>query len=150
MDDLDARLLETIQSHFPLEQRPFRKLADNLGTTEADVISRIEALKKNKVIRGIRAMFESKKLGYTSVLVAVKVERDKFDEVAKRINALPGVTHNYERDHEFNLWFTLSAPDETNLRDLLAGVSRLPGVLDLRPLPSLKTYKLRVEFEVSK
>jgi DNA-binding Lrp family transcriptional regulator len=146
MDDLDARLLAMIQRDFPLEPRPFAVLAERLGASEPEIMARLAALREGKIIRGIRAMFEARQLGYVSALAAATVDRERFDEVAANINILPGVTHNYERDHEYNLWFTLIARDEPTLRAQLARIAALPGVRDLQTLPAEKTYKLRVEF----
>lgn len=149
MDELDAKLLNMIQTDFPLVPRPYAEIANRLDITEAEVIDRIAALKEQKIIRTIRAAYALQKLGYVSTLVAAWVEDRFIDEVAARINAYPGVTHNYLRDHDYNVWFTLIARDREKLSSTLEEIAALPGVQGLHALPAEKTYKLRVDFKVS-
>src|SRR5688572_24613796 len=107
LDDTDQELLNLIQVNFPVESRPFNALADKLGIDESAVIERLAALKSARIIRQISAIFDTRALGYKSSLVATRAPDDKVDEVAHVINDHPGVSHNYRRDHEFNIWWTI-------------------------------------------
>lgn len=149
MDELDAALLDIIQTDFPLQERPYLELADRLGTHETDIIQRLEKLKVRGVIRSIRAMYDLKKLGYTSTLVAVKAQPEHLENIVEQINRHPGVTHNYLRGHEYKVWFTVITRDPGEQETALQHIRSLPGVEDLRSLPAQKTFKLRVDFKVS-
>ena len=149
MDELDTQLLNMIQTDFPLVSRPYAEIADRLGVSENEVIDRIAALKKEKTIRTIRAMYVLHKLGYVSALVAARVEKTLIDETAAHINTYPGVTHNYLREHEYNVWFTVIARNPSKLDAVIDEVAALSGVHDVQKLPAEKFYKLRVDFKVA-
>lgn len=111
LTEFDKSLLNLLQGSIALSQRPFRDMAEKLGSDEQTVIDRINLLKENGYVRRIGAFFNSEKLGYTGTLVAVSVKPDKIASVAEAINKYPGITHNYERECDYNLWFTLLTPD---------------------------------------
>src|SRR5918911_57531 len=111
MDDLDKQLLNRIQSDFPLAARPYEELGELLGLAEDEVVERMRALKAGKIVRQVSAIFDTKSLGYKSSLVAMRVDPTRIAEAARIINEHPGVTHNYERNHQYNLWFTIAAPE---------------------------------------
>src|SRR5690242_1250418 len=117
LDPLDARLLNALQEQLPLIARPFQVLGKKLGLTEADVLARVQRLKTGpqRVIRQISAIFDSRVLGYQSCLVAAKVNPSRIDEAAEVISAHPGVSHNYRREHAYNLWYTLAVPPDSRL-----------------------------------
>jgi DNA-binding Lrp family transcriptional regulator len=152
LDETDRKLLNLIQAEFPLEERPFSAIGRTFELSEADVTARIAALQTNpKVIRQISAIFDSKSLGYQGMLVAAQVGEPSIDDAAAVINAHPGVSHNYRRNHAYNLWYTLAVPPGSRLG--LAGtvhvLHRLSGALVTRPMPTLKMYKIGVRLNLS-
>jgi len=146
LDDLDRRLLDRIQRDFPVEPRPFETLARELGTDEAAVIARVRAFHDAGLVRQIGSVFDLKRLGYTSTLCAAKVAADAVDAVSDRINAYPEVTHNYLREAEFNMWFTLVAPSEERMGEIVEEIRVLPGVEEVISLPAERTFKINVHF----
>ena len=149
MNELAQNILNHIQTEFPLVERPFQHLAELFKVSEIEVINTIKSLKDELcLIRTISAIFDAKKLGYNSVLVAFEVFVTDFDRLIERLNLHPGVSHNYSRKHAFNLWFTLALSDN---RDIDAEIDRLAKqfkVSNYLILPSIKTYKLNVNFKV--
>ena len=110
MDKLDTEILNEIQWKFPLVAKPFDEIARKFEISPDEVKEKLIQLKRKGVLRQLSAIFDTRKLGYTSSLVAMEIEPDKLEHVAHQINKHPGVSHNYEREHEFNLWFTLAVP----------------------------------------
>ncbi|MBS4007331.1 MAG: AsnC family transcriptional regulator [Clostridium sp.] len=149
LDPADRAILNIIQTRFPLVSRPYAAVAAEVGLTEAEVLTRVTALKEAGIIRRIGGIFASDKLGFSSTLVALKVAAEKIEAVALAVSAYPGVTHNYERAHEFNLWFTLVSRTETELEQVLNEIMCLDGVLKLRNLPALKLFKIGVNFDLT-
>ncbi|MDE0832461.1 MAG: Lrp/AsnC family transcriptional regulator, partial [Nitrosopumilus sp.] len=119
LDESDKELLNEIQWTFPLVTRPFDAIAKKFDTTPEIIKEKLKNLKEIGVLRQLSAIFDTRKLGYTSSLVAMEIEHDELDHVASQINRHPGVSHNYERDHQFNLWFTLAVPPGADLNDEL-------------------------------
>lgn len=146
---LDRSLLNMLQTGFPRVSRPFAELGRQLGMTEEEVLGRVAALKESGLIRRIGGIFDSQKMGFISTLVALEVETDKIGEVAATVSSYQGVTHNYEREHEFNVWFTLVAASAEELQKTLDEIISLPGVLKLRNLPALRLFKIGVNFDLS-
>ncbi|MBC8015254.1 MAG: Lrp/AsnC family transcriptional regulator [Sporomusaceae bacterium] len=142
----DKRLLNIIQTDLPLDSRPFAVLAARLETEESIVIERLKFLKEQGFIRRIGPFFDSSKLGYIGTLVALKVEADYIPQVAAVINSDYGVTHNYERDGEFNLWFTLFSYDLDAQTKTLDKIRKLAGVVELINLPATQKFKVSVQF----
>lgn len=128
LDLTDKALLLRMQSGFPLHPRPFRVLGDALGISEAETMQRIARLKAQGYIRAIRATFDVQRMGAVSTLVAARVEPERVEQVARALNQHPEVTHNYERDHPFNLWFTIIADSRERIEALLEQTRGLPGV----------------------
>ena len=148
MDRIDREILNEIQSHFPLRSRPFRELGQKLGLSEKEVILRVDRLKKEGIIRRIGANFNSRRLGFTSTLCAAKVPQEKLSNFIGTVNRYPGVTHNYERDGKFNIWFTLIAETPEIIDQVLAEIRSATGIEELISLPAEKIFKIRVDFEV--
>lgn len=148
LTEFDKELLNIIQTRLPLEARPFTIVAEQLGVDEAMVIERLSWLKEHGYIRRFGAFFDSTYLGYVSTLVAAKVEIGQMEVVARAINEYVGVTHNYERDGEYNLWFTLLAVNLQEQEKILADIGKLPGVESLLSLPATEKYKVNVEFKL--
>ncbi|MFB5647081.1 MAG: Lrp/AsnC family transcriptional regulator [Candidatus Nitrosomaritimum yanchengensis] len=148
MDNLDKELLNEIQWTFPLVTRPFDDIAKKFDTTPEIVKQRLKQLKEIGVLRQLSAIFDTRKLGYTSSLVAMEIEPDKLEYVANQINRHPGVSHNYERDHQFNLWFTLAVPPGSDLKTDLEKFNVLKGIKKVRMLPTLQLFKIGVKLDM--
>jgi DNA-binding Lrp family transcriptional regulator len=148
LDPVDKKLLNEIQWVFPLVDRPYLEIAEKHGISEQDAMRRITALKKMGLIRQINAIFDTRRLGYKSALVAFAVKLDKLNQVADRINEHPGVSHNYERNHEYNMWFTLAVPPGSEMKQDLDRMAALDGVIKYRVLPTLKLYKIGVRLDM--
>ncbi len=147
MNTIDKRLLDIIQTGFPIVPRPYAELGERLGITEAEALSRVRALKGKKLIRRLGANFQSSKLGFRSTLCAAKVPEEKMDLFVNEVNILPGVTHNYIRDHVYNVWFTLIGPSWDDVCATLDGVTERTGIRILN-LPAVRMYKIRVDFRM--
>jgi DNA-binding Lrp family transcriptional regulator len=148
IDTLDKKLLNEIQWAFPLVDRPFLELSKHYDISEEEVICRIKSMKSLGLIRQINAIFDTRRLGYKSALIAFAVEPSKLDYVAGEVNKHPGVSHNYERNHEFNMWFTLAVPPYADMKSDLDKMSSLDGVIKYRLLPTLKLYKIGVKLDM--
>lgn len=147
--EADRRLLNAVQKEIELVSRPFVNVARELDTTEDDVLERLRRLRDDdKVIRQISAIFDTRKLGYTSTLVAMRVPPDRVDEAARIINEHPGVSHNYERAHEFNIWFTLAVPPGMDLETHINRLHDVVGAEATRILPTLKMFKIEVRLDM--
>jgi siroheme decarboxylase len=149
VDDLDKRLLNRIQSDFPLVARPYEELGRPLGLSEAQVMERIKALRAEHIIRQVSAIFDTKSLGYKSSLVAMRVPPGRIAEAAHIINEHPGVTHNYERNHEYNLWFTIGVPPTSDLEAIVDRMHELAGAEVTRVMYTLRLFKIGVNLDMT-
>ncbi|MBI2847162.1 MAG: Lrp/AsnC family transcriptional regulator [Chloroflexi bacterium] len=140
----DRQLLNMLQKAFPLSERPFAFIAEKLVISEKEVTGRVRQLKKAGIIRQISAIFDSQRLGYKSCLVAMKVEESRIDEVAAIISNQPGVSHNYRRSHDYNLWFTLALPQEGDVERTAQSLAKEAGVEKCHVFYSLKVFKIGV------
>jgi siroheme decarboxylase len=152
LDDADKRLLNLLQGSFPLAQRPFAHVAGLAELSEDEVLCRTRRLLDERIIREITPIFDTRVLGYSSMLVAAKVDSANPWRAAKIINSHPGVSHNYLRDHDFNLWFTIATePDSPlGLDGTLEVLQRLTGAQSVRQLPTLRLFKIRMDLEMEK
>lgn len=148
MDNTDRSILNRIQSDFPITPRPFLAIANDLGFSENEVLKRVTKLKKKGIIRRIGGNFVPEKLGFVSTLCAAKVPNKKIDRFAKTVNRYTGVTHNYQRDNKYNVWFTFIAPSMDEIEKNLKQISEDTGVKDIINLPSTKVYKIKAHFEL--
>ena len=148
MDDMDRAILNEIQSDFPIATRPYLELGKRLNLSELEVLDRVKKIKGEGIIRRIGGNFDSKRLNFTSTLCAAKVPEEKIDLFVQEVNKYPGVTHNYLRNHEYNIWFTFIAQDMDYLEDALKKISESTGVNEIRNLPAVKMFKIKVDFEV--
>jgi DNA-binding Lrp family transcriptional regulator len=147
----DRRLLDLVQAGFPLVEEPFRALAESLGSSEDAVLERMRRLREERVIRQIGAIFDTRSLGYESSLVAMKIAPASLDAAVEAVNAHPGVSHNYERNHEFNLWFTVAVPPASRLglERTIERLHELTSAESTRQLTTLRLYKIGVRFDMS-
>ena len=147
LDLMDKRLLDIIQTGFPLVPRPYASLGQQLGITEEEALNRVRRMKTNKVIRRIGANFQSAKLGFRSTLCAAKVPETQLDSFVAEVNPHPGVTHNYLRNHAYHIWFTLIGPSWEDVCATLEEITRRTGIAVLN-LPAARLYKIRVDFQM--
>ncbi len=148
IDTLDKEILNEIQWTFPLVSQPYHEIAKKFDVSVEDIKKRLTNLKKTGILRQLSAIFDTRRLGYKSSLVAMKIDPDKLDYVAQQINRHPGVSHNYERNHEFNLWFTLAVPPGLDLKTEVDKFSKLVGIQKIRLLPTIKLFKIGVKLEM--
>lgn len=149
LDEADKDLLQMLQDAFPITTRPWDALAERLGNTPNDVMDRVERLKDEGVIRRIGPVLETDRVGLTArTLVLMKVPSECVEKVAGVVNGFDEVTHNYERDHEYNLWFTLITSSQERLRGTLADIIEATGVPeeDVLDLPVKGRHKISVRY----
>lgn len=147
MDAKDRKILSIIQSGFPLESSPYAIIGKEVGLTAEEVLGRVRALRERGVIRRMGANFQSAKLGFRSTLCAAKVPQEKIDEFSQELNQHVEVTHNYLRNHEYNIWFTCIASSWDAVCSLLDGVTAKTGIPILN-LPATKLFKIKVDFKM--
>ena len=140
MTSLDQHLLDTIQDAFPLEERPYKVLAEQLDSDEQSVFEAVESLRNSGVIRRIGGVYDSKKLGFISRLCAGKVS--DIDKFAAAVNEIPAITHNYVRSHEYNVWFTVIAESEDEIRKIVDGLCASTDLHDVHVLSATKKFKI--------
>ncbi len=148
LDATDKKLLNLLQSDFPLVARPFAALGETLGIAEDEVIERTRALRESGVLRHLSAIFDVYRVGYRSTLVSFCVPAARLAEAADIISAHPGVSHNYGREHEYNLWFVLALPRDADMDAVVADLAERAGATKYHLLPNLKLYKIGVEYDV--
>ena len=148
MDVLDKEILSEIQWTFPLVPQPYEEMAKKFKLTDDELMQRLVSLKKTGVIRQLSAIFDTRKLGYKSALIAMSIESEKLDYVANQVNKHPGVSHNYERNHEYNLWFTLAVPPGNDLKTEVDKFSKMSGIKKVRLLPTIKLFKIGVKLDM--
>lgn len=144
MDKIDEKLLNLIQDEIPIDKRPFKLLGEKLLITEKEVLRRINNLKNEGLIRRIGGIFNSRKIGYTSTLCAAKVPEEKIEETALCINGYEEVTHNYLREDEYNMWFTVITYSEESLCNIIQEIKDKTNLEDIISLPSIKLFKVKV------
>lgn len=148
IDNTNKTLLNNIQMDFPIDSRPFHIIAQKLGLTEAEVLRRIRQMKKDLLIRRIGGNFSPDKLGYYSTLCTARVPEEKIDLFTQIVNSYSGVTHNYQRDHDFNIWFTFIAPSVEIIQKSLKEISEATQVEPILNLPATKVFKISANFKV--
>ncbi len=147
-DTLDRKLMNILQSDFPLVREPFEEIGDRCNVDEDVVIDRITILKRKNVVRQIGAIFDTRRLGYSSTLVAMRFDEADLDRGAQILNAHPGISHNYARNGEFNLWFTLALPPGKDLYAEVEKLTRLSNAETARTLPTIRFFKIGVNFDM--
>jgi siroheme decarboxylase len=150
LDDFDKRLLNAMQGAFPIEPRPYAAVARALEVPEERVLGRVQELLDERIIRQVTPIFDTRALGYGSMLVAAKVDAEHPWRAAKIVNSHPGVSHNYLRNHEFNMWFTIAVEEDSKLglEGTLDLLQELTGAESVRQLPTLKLFKIRMDLEL--
>jgi siroheme decarboxylase len=150
LDDFDKRLLNAMQGAFPIEPRPYESVARALEVREERVLSRVQELIDERIIRQVTPIYDTRALGYGSMLVAARVDPENPWRAAQIINSHPGVSHNYLRNHDFNMWFTIAVEEDSKLglQGTLDVLQRLTGADSIRQLPTLKLFKIRMDLEL--
>ena len=150
LDDHDKRLMNVLQSNFPLAPEPWGDIAERASLPVDDAMSRTQRLLDGRIIREITPIFDTRALGYESMLVAAKVDSVHPQRAAKIVNSHPGVSHNYLRTHEFNLWFTIATPpdSELGLQGTLEVLQRETEAESIRQLPTLVLFKINMNLEM--
>ena len=148
LDPTDKMILNRIQSDFPITSNPFGTIAGELNLSEADVLKRLTDLKAKGIIRRIGGNFVPEKLGFVSTLCAASVPEDKIEMFAETVNRFPGVTHNYLRENDFNVWFTFIAPSMDEIKKNLADISEKTGVKEILNLPATRVFKIKAQFNL--
>ena len=149
LDNTDRKLLDLMQTAFPMSLTPWADLASELDATEDEVLRRVRHMMDDGVLRRVGAVIDARTFGHTSCLLAMQVPEERLEEVASTIGRCPNVTHNYERDDDFNLWFTLTAESE-EARDAQIRIWEETTGLSVSCFPGIKTYKRRVQFAMRK
>ena len=150
LSDADRKLLNLMQGSFPLDERPYLRVAEAAGITEDRVLADVQRLLDDRIIRQVTPIFDTRALGYGSLLVAAKIDPEHPWRAAKVINEHPGVSHNYLRNHEFNMWFTLAVEEDSKLglQGTLDVLQEATGAESIRQLPTLKLFKIRMDLEM--
>jgi siroheme decarboxylase len=148
-DETSRRLLDLMQEDFPLVERPYAALGERLGISEADALARVREARAAGVIRQVCAIYDTKALGYSSALVAMQVAPERLAQAAAIVNAHPGVSHNYKRNHPFNMWFTVAMPPGHDLDAVIDRLHVLAGADSTRPMPTLRLFKIGVTLDMS-
>jgi DNA-binding Lrp family transcriptional regulator len=152
LDETDKRLMNLLQSNFPLDPEPFALVAGEADLELADVLGRTQRLLDGRIIREITPIFDTRALGYDSMLVAAKVDAQNPQRAARMVNAHPGVSHNYLRTHDFNLWFTIATPPDSKLglKGSIEALMEETGAESMRELPTLTLFKINMNLEMEK
>jgi siroheme decarboxylase len=148
MDAIDKKILNIIQKDFPVVAEPFKVVAERLVLAEDEVLERIKDLKAVGIIRRIGAVFDSRKMGFASTLCAARVPKKYLRKFIEIVNSYPGVTHNYRRRHDYNVWFTFIASDEEALKKSLGEIRDKTGVADIISMTASRTFKIDATFEL--
>ncbi len=150
LDDVDRRVLNLMQGSFPLVPRPYAAVAAEAGLTEEEVLGRVQRLLDERIIRQVTPIYDTRALGYGSMLVAAKIDPEHPWRAARIVNSHPGVSHNYLRNHEFNMWFTIAVEEDSRLglQGTLDVLQELTGAESIRQLPTLKLFKIRMDLEM--
>jgi len=148
MDEIDKKILNILQKEFPLEEQPFLIVGQRCSISEDETISRVQKMKDKGIIRRIGAVFDGAKLGRVSTLCAARVPEKKIENFVQVVNANKNVTHNYRRDNEYNIWFTVGAATAEELAAFLADVKEKTGVNDILDMQAVRTFKINASFDL--
>ncbi|MBI5179215.1 MAG: Lrp/AsnC family transcriptional regulator [Nitrospinae bacterium] len=147
LDNTDRSILNVIQTGFPVDPHPYAVIGQQVGLTEEEAFNRVMNMKNGGVIRRIGASYDSRGLHFSSTLCSMKVPPEKMDAAVKAINKYYEVTHNYERNHAYNLWFTLIAESKERIQQILDEISAETGINGIRNMPAVKKFKIKVDFK---
>lgn len=146
LDDIDRRIINRLQGGFPLSEEPYREVADTLGLSEDELLSRLQAMLERKVLTRFGPMFQVERMGGAFVLAALAAPEDRYDEVAARVNACPEVAHNYRREHALNMWFVLATETPAGIA---AAIKRIEAATGLEVFAFPKEREFFVEMKLA-
>lgn len=146
MDDIDRRIINFLQTGFPVCERPYQQTAVNLGITEAELIERLQVLLNEGILTRFGPLYHAERMGGAITLAAVKAPSQQFDRVAEIINAFPEVAHNYQRDHQFNMWFVIATETSEQIQQTLTAIERQTG-LTVYNMPKINEYFVGLKLE---
>ncbi len=146
MDDINRQIINTLQGNFPISDRPYLEVAQKLGITEDNLLQRLECLLKNKILTRFGPMYDIQKLGGSFSLCAIQVPPERFEEITRIVNAFPEVAHNYERDHEFNMWFVLATESAEQITQINQAIEEKTG-LKVYNMPKLQEFFVGLHFQ---
>lgn len=149
MNKKEKRLLEELQFNFPITSRPYLEIAKRSGFSENNLIHKVRTLKKRGIIRYIGPVFNLNNMGFSSTLIAARLPEKKVKRAVRIINEYPQVSHNYLRDAEFNIWFTVTAPSHSRLLRIIREIKKRAGLKDILNLKTLKVFKIDARFKLS-
>ena len=149
LDEMTSLLLNELQDRYPLVERPYAEVGARLGISEEETLRRLKEARTAGVIRQVCAIYDTKALGYSSALVAMHVEPELLARAVAVVNAHPGVSHNYQRNHDFNVWFTVAMPPGNDLDHVIQRIHELSGATSTRPMPTLRLFKIGVTLDMS-
>lgn len=152
LDEIDRKIVQILQDDFPMVERPWKEVGNKLNLTEDDVIIRLKRLNQQGITRKIGSIVDASKVGLTAAtLVAMKVPKNKVADVACIINAYGSISHNYEREHEYNVWFTITASNNDELTTILEDIRQKTGITpsDVLNLPTKQRFKINVRFQLT-
>lgn len=148
LDLVDRQILNALQGSIELVEQPFLAIAGSLGLTEEELLRRAQAMRERGVLRHLSPIFDVFRMGYRSALIAFVVEPGRLEEAAAVVTAHAGVSHNYAREHRFNLWFVLAIPRERDFEEVVSDLAARAGALSYNILPALKLFKIAVEYDM--
>jgi DNA-binding Lrp family transcriptional regulator len=148
MDETDRKILNILQRDFPVEAKPFMRIGEKVGLSEAEVLKRVEILKDEGIIRRIGAVFDTKKLGYVSTLCAAEVPEKNIGNFVDAVNSYKGVTHNYRRNHRYNVWFTLIASSDDEIEKIIRDIEAKTGISGILDMRATKKFKIDATFDM--
>lgn len=148
MDQTDKKIVTLIQSGFPICESPYAEIGEKVGIPEEETIERIKAIMESGEIRRMGASFDSRRLGYTSTLCAVHVPPEKLEAATRAVNFYHNITHNYERNHHYNMWFTVIAPSPERIEKILREIEEKAGIGPIINLPAVRLFKIQVDLPV--
>ncbi len=148
LDSTSKKILNNIQVNFPIHPRPYKIIAEKLDLQENELIDRIQQMKNKLLIRRIGGNFSPDRLGYHSTLCAAQVPENKIELFTQIVNSYKGVTHNYKRDHQFNIWFTFIAASKELIKNNLEEISQKTGVDTILNLPATRVFKISANFKL--
>ena len=149
LDATTRHLLDLMQDHYPMVERPYAALGEQLGLSEAEVLERLAQARSAGVVRQICAIYDTKALGYSSALVAMRVAPEHLKRAVRVLNAHPGVSHNYRRNHDFNIWFTVAMPPGVDLDVVIQKLHEMTWAESTRPMPTLHLFKIAVTLDLT-
>jgi DNA-binding Lrp family transcriptional regulator len=146
MDEIDRRIINALQTGFPISERPYQEAAQALGISEPELLERLEKLLKDQTLSRFGPLYDAEAMGGALTLAAMQVPEERFDDVAEIVNAFPEVAHNYARNHALNMWFVLATETPGQLRQALAGIERQTG-LTVYNMPKITEYFVGLKLE---